>query len=89
MDDLERIHVGPESAGSEPGPAAYGRGGRVHVPGARKLRVKGRKVVPPGHWIVMPTPGGWGTRAAVRATWYARTFCTGMLPWRRRRVTAA
>ena len=29
MDDLERIHVGPESAGSELGPAAYGRGGRA------------------------------------------------------------
>ena len=27
VDDLHRIHVGPESAGSEPGPAAYGRGG--------------------------------------------------------------
>ena len=27
VDDMERIHVGPESAGSEPGPAAYGRGG--------------------------------------------------------------
>jgi len=27
-DDLGRIQVGPRSAGSEPGPAAYGRGGR-------------------------------------------------------------
>ncbi len=27
VDDLGRIHVGPESAGSEPGPAAYARGG--------------------------------------------------------------
>ena len=27
VDDLERIQVGPGSAGSEPGPAAYGRGG--------------------------------------------------------------
>ncbi|MDE2763492.1 MAG: hydantoinase B/oxoprolinase family protein [Gemmatimonadota bacterium] len=27
VDDMDRIHVGPESAGSEPGPAAYGRGG--------------------------------------------------------------
>ena len=27
VDELDRIHVGPESAGSEPGPAAYGRGG--------------------------------------------------------------
>ena len=27
VDDLERIRVGPASAGSEPGPAAYGRGG--------------------------------------------------------------
>ncbi|WP_420447177.1 hydantoinase B/oxoprolinase family protein [Candidatus Palauibacter sp.] len=27
VDDLERIQVGPASAGSEPGPAAYGRGG--------------------------------------------------------------
>ncbi len=45
IDKLGRITVGPESAGSEPGPAAYGRGGtcptvtdadvclgRVHVP---------------------------------------------------------
>jgi len=28
IDDLRRIRVGPESAGSEPGPACYGRGGR-------------------------------------------------------------
>ncbi|MDE2878655.1 hydantoinase B/oxoprolinase family protein [Candidatus Palauibacter soopunensis] len=27
VDELERIQVGPGSAGSEPGPAAYGRGG--------------------------------------------------------------
>ncbi|MEJ8566015.1 hydantoinase/oxoprolinase family protein [Elongatibacter sediminis] len=27
VDSLKRIQVGPESAGSEPGPAAYGRGG--------------------------------------------------------------
>ena len=27
IDSLRRIQVGPESAGSEPGPAAYGRGG--------------------------------------------------------------
>ncbi len=28
VDKLQRIQVGPESAGSEPGPAAYGRGGK-------------------------------------------------------------
>ena len=28
VDKLRRIQVGPESAGSEPGPAAYGRGGK-------------------------------------------------------------
>ena len=28
VDKLARIQVGPESAGSEPGPAAYGRGGK-------------------------------------------------------------
>jgi N-methylhydantoinase A len=28
VDNLQRIQVGPESAGSEPGPACYGRGGR-------------------------------------------------------------
>ena len=28
VDDMGRVRVGPESAGSEPGPAAYGRGGR-------------------------------------------------------------
>jgi N-methylhydantoinase A len=27
VDELQRIRVGPESAGSEPGPACYGRGG--------------------------------------------------------------
>src|SRR6516162_8945501 len=27
VDDLQRINVGPESAGAEPGPACYGRGG--------------------------------------------------------------
>lgn len=29
VDKLRRIQVGPESAGSEPGPAAYGRGGTM------------------------------------------------------------
>jgi len=28
VDKLRRLHVGPESAGSTPGPACYGRGGR-------------------------------------------------------------
>jgi N-methylhydantoinase A len=28
VDDLKRIAVGPDSAGAEPGPACYGRGGR-------------------------------------------------------------
>jgi N-methylhydantoinase A len=27
VDSLSRVHVGPESAGAEPGPASYGRGG--------------------------------------------------------------
>ena len=27
VDPLQRINVGPESAGAEPGPACYGRGG--------------------------------------------------------------
>ncbi|WP_324658483.1 hydantoinase/oxoprolinase family protein [Burkholderia thailandensis] len=27
VDDFERLHVGPQSAGASPGPAAYGRGG--------------------------------------------------------------
>ena len=27
VDDGDRLHVGPQSAGSQPGPAAYGRGG--------------------------------------------------------------
>ena len=47
--------------------AARGRGGggagapgRVYVPGAGELRVKGREVVPPGHTIVLETPGGGG-----------------------------
>ena len=61
VDDLERIHVGPESAGSEPvRRRAGGAVGRVHVPGAGELRVKGREVVPPGYRIVMATPGGGG-----------------------------
>lgn len=29
VDELGRLHVGPDSAGSEPGPAAFGRGGAV------------------------------------------------------------
>jgi N-methylhydantoinase A len=29
VDQLGRIEVGPESAGSEPGPACYGRGGQA------------------------------------------------------------
>ena len=34
--------------------------GRVHVPGLGQLRAKGREVVPPGHRIVLATPGGGG-----------------------------
>ena len=39
---------------------AAGAPGRVYVPGAGELRVKGREVVPPGHRIVLETPGGGG-----------------------------
>jgi len=34
--------------------------GRVHVPKLGMLRAKGREVVPPGHRIVLETPGGGG-----------------------------
>ena len=34
--------------------------GRVHVPNLGMLRAKGREVVPPGHRIVLETPGGGG-----------------------------
>ena len=34
--------------------------GRVYVPGGRELRAKGREVVPPGHRVVLETPGGGG-----------------------------
>ncbi len=34
--------------------------GRVHVPRLGPLRAKGREVVPPGHRIVLATPGGGG-----------------------------
>ena len=34
--------------------------GRVHVPKVGELRAKGREVVPPGHRIVLETPGGGG-----------------------------
>ena len=34
--------------------------GRVHVPRLGQLRAKGREVVPPGHRIVLATPGGGG-----------------------------
>ena len=37
-----------------------GAPGRVHVPKLGKLRAKGREVVPPGHRIVLETPGGGG-----------------------------
>ena len=37
-----------------------GAAGRVHVPGVGDMRVKGREVVPPGHRIVLETPGGGG-----------------------------
>ena len=37
-----------------------GARGKVYVPGAGKMRVKGRDVVPPGHRIVLETPGGGG-----------------------------
>ena len=37
-----------------------GAPGRVTVPGAGEMRVKGREVVPPGHRIVLETPGGGG-----------------------------
>ena len=34
--------------------------GRVHVPKLGELRAKGREVVPPGHRVVLETPGGGG-----------------------------
>ena len=34
--------------------------GRVHVPKLGALRAKGREVVPPGHRVVLETPGGGG-----------------------------
>ncbi len=34
--------------------------GRVHVPKLGQLRAKGREVVPPGHRVVLETPGGGG-----------------------------
>ena len=34
--------------------------GRIHVPKLGVLRAKGREVVPPGHRIVLETPGGGG-----------------------------
>ena len=34
--------------------------GRVYVPEGEELRAKGREVVPPGHRIVLETPGGGG-----------------------------
>ena len=37
-----------------------GRAGRVMVPGVGAMRAKGREVVPPGHRIVLETPGGGG-----------------------------
>ena len=37
-----------------------GAAGRVHVPGVGEFRPKGREVVPPGHRIVLETPGGGG-----------------------------
>ena len=37
-----------------------GAPGRVYIPGGEVLRVKGREIVPPGHRIVMETPGGGG-----------------------------
>ena len=40
--------------------------GRVHVPGVGNLRGKGREVVPPGHRIVLETPGGGGLGDPVR-----------------------
>ena len=37
VDSLARVHVGPESAGSEPGPACYDRGG-TSATGRRAVR---------------------------------------------------
>ena len=37
-----------------------GAPGRVHVPKLGQLRAKGREVVPPGHRVVLETPGGGG-----------------------------
>ena len=39
---------------------AAGAPGKVYIPGAGKLRAKGREVVPPGCRIVLETPGGGG-----------------------------
>ena len=74
-DDLERIHVGPESAGSEPGPAAYGRVGRAGSHAGRGGAAReGPRGGAAGTSDRDGDAGGRGTRAAVRA----RTFCTGM-----------
>ena len=37
-----------------------GAPGRVHVPKLGQLRAKGREVVPPGHRVILETPGGGG-----------------------------
>ncbi len=38
----------------------HGAMGRVHIPGVGALRAKGREIVPPGHRVVLETPGGGG-----------------------------
>ncbi|MFD2057040.1 hydantoinase/oxoprolinase family protein, partial [Mesorhizobium calcicola] len=44
VDAMGRIQTGPESAGSEPGPACYGRGGQA--PGDHRCRPGARKLDP-------------------------------------------
>ena len=41
IDDMQRVQVGPDSAGSEPGPACYGRGGKRCRPSPMPICVMG------------------------------------------------
>jgi N-methylhydantoinase A len=53
VDQLGRIEVGPESAGSEPGPACYGRGGLAPTITDADVLYSGRMV---RRWAVAAGP---------------------------------
>ena len=74
LDALKRITVGPESAGAEPGPACYGRGGTAARGDRRQCRA-GHASIP----TISPAAPSRSTSTRPRAPWSA-TSAEGARP---------